>query len=377
MTPALVLSGGGARAAYQAGVLLAVTEIVPHSSGNLFPIICGTSAGAINAAALACGADNFRQSTEQLAQLWRQLTVDQVIRTEWSDILGGFGRIAGSFFNQGVGKGRPLSLLDNAPLRNLLHKHIHFDRLAQCIDSGQLRAVSATAMAYSSGESISFFQGHPSIGAWRRYHRVGTPTRLTVEHLLASSALPGIFPTIKLGRDYYGDGAVRQLSPLGTAMHLGADKIFVVGVSNNRNPDHWGKHSVVRHSPSLGQVLGHLLNSAFLDSLDSDLEHLDHVNDLLNAMPEEHRKAMVGLKNIEALVISPTKPVDKIAGRCVRYLPSSLRFLMRSTGSTAKGGGATMASYLMFNERFCNELIELGYQDAMWDRDNILRFFEA
>jgi len=231
-------------------------------------------------------------------------------------------------------------------------------------------------MAYSSGESISFFQGAPDLSGWRKYHRVGIPAQLNLDHLMASSALPGIFPTVKIGREYYGDGAIRQLSPLSTALHLGADKIFVVGVSNNRNPAHWGKRAIVRHSPSIGQVLGHLLNSAFLDSLDSDLEHLEHVNELLALMGEEQAKENPHLTKINTLVISPTKPLDKIAGRCIRYMPKSMRMFMRSTGSTAKGGGATMASYLLFTEKFCHELIDLGYQDTMWDREAILRFFD-
>ncbi len=375
MTPALVLSGGGARAAYQVGVLEAVNEIIPDRKANLFPIICGTSAGAINSLALATHAGDFGEAIANLNALWRDLSVDKVIKAHWQDLLRGAVRVGGSFFNQGVGKNRPLSLLDNSPLRELLEQQIHFENLPEAIDNGRLRAVSVTAMAYSSGESVSFFQGHPDIEGWRKFHRIGLPSLLTLDHLMASSAIPGIFPTVKIGREYYGDGAIRQLSPLSTALNLGANKIFIVGVSNNRNPAHWGKRSVVRHSPSIGQVLGHLLNSAFIDSLDSDLEHLQDINELLELVDSEKRQQNPHLTKIDALVISPTKPLDKIAGRCVRYMPKPLRMMMRSTGATTKGGGATMASYLMFSDKFCNELIDLGYQDAMWDREAILRFF--
>lgn len=375
MTPALVLSGGGARAAYQVGVLEAVNEIIPDRKANLFPIICGTSAGAINSLALATHAGDFGEAIANLNALWRDLSVDKVIKAHWQDLLRGAVRVGGSFFNQGVGKNRPLSLLDNSPLRELLEQQIHFENLPEAIDNGRLRAVSVTAMAYSSGESVSFFQGHPDIEGWRKFHRIGLPSLLTLDHLMASSAIPGIFPTVKIGREYYGDGAIRQLSPLSTALNLGANKIFIVGVSNNRNPAHWGKRSVVRHSPSIGQVLGHLLNSAFIDSLDSDLEHLQDINELLELVDSEQRQQNPHLTKIDALVISPTKPLDKIAGRCVRYMPKPLRMMMRSTGATTKGGGATMASYLMFSDKFCNELIDLGYQDAMWDREAILRFF--
>ena len=376
-----MLSGGGARAAYQVGVLAAVNEILGDRKDNIFPVICGTSAGAINALALASHAGHFGEAIENLNNLWLDISVDKVINTHWRDLLRGLFRVGGSFFNQGVGKNRPLSLLDNSPLRKLLAEQIHFQNLPEAIANGRLRAVSVTAMAYSSGESISFFQGDPEISAWQKYHRVGVPSELTLDHLMASSAIPGIFPTVKIGREYYGDGAIRQLSPLSTALQLGANKIFIIGVSNNRNPAHWGRRSVIRHSPSMGQVLGHLLNSAFIDSLDSDLEHLEHVNELLTMVDDSQQQEQsrqlkkTHHSKIDTLVISPTKPVDKIAGRCVRYMPKPMRVLMRSTGATTKGGGATMASYLMFSAEFCNELIDLGYQDAMWDRESILRFF--
>ncbi|BFM07483.1 patatin-like phospholipase family protein [Halioxenophilus aromaticivorans] len=376
MTAALVLSGGGARAAYQAGVLAAVADIVPEQQQSLFPIVCGTSAGAINALALTSHPGSFTAASNNLSSLWRNLTIDQVIRTHWWDLVKGAGRVVGSFFNHGAGRERPLSLLDNSPLRKLLSDNIHFENLPEAIASGRLRAVSVTAMAYSNGESVSFFQANSEVEDWRKYHRVGVGAQLTLDHLMASSALPGIFPTVKIGREYYGDGAIRQLSPLSTALHLGADRIFVIGVSNNRNPAHWGRRTVVRNSPSIGQVLGHLLNSAFLDSLDSDLEHLETVNEILNNYDGTEAEAKPAFSRIETLVISPSQPLDKIAGRCVRYLPNPMRLFMRSTGSTAKAGGATMASYLLFTEQFCSRLIDLGYQDAMWDKDAILRFFE-
>lgn len=376
MTPALVLSGGGARAAYQAGVLSAVAEIIPDREDPLFPIVCGTSAGAINALALTTHDGDFLSATENLSNLWRNLSIDKVIRTHWWDLIKGGSRVVGSLFNDGVGREKPISVLDNSPLRDLLGSNIHFDYLPKVIDSGRLKAISVTAMAYSNGESISFFQAKPEITGWRKFHRVGLPTKLTLDHLMASSALPGIFPTVKIGKEYYGDGAIRQLSPLSTALQLGADKIFVIGVSSNRNPAHWGKKPIVRHSPSIAQVLGHLLNSAFLDSLDSDLEQLETVNGLIASLETSEKKVETDFSRIETLVVSPTKALDKIAGRCVRYLPNPIRVFMRSTGSTAKGGGATMASYLLFTERFCQELIDLGYQDAMWDREAIVKFFD-
>lgn len=377
MDVALVLTGGGARAAYQVGVLAAVKDILSDQSAGPFPIICGTSAGAINSLALAAHPGNFTEAVTDLQGIWSQLQVDRVIKSSWLDLGKGVGRIASAFFNQGVGKGKPISLLDNSPLRQLLAENIQFENIQAAIDSGRLNAVSVTAMAYSSGESISFFQGHDDIAPWKNFHRKGVKAALGLQHLMASSAIPGIFPTVKIGNEYYGDGAVRQLSPLSTAIELGADKIFVIGVSNNRNPKHWGeRHTVVKHSPSLGQVVGHLLNSAFVDSLEGDLEHLEKFNRLVAKLPKSASGENQRHREIQSLVISPSKPLDKLAGQSVRYLPKPFRVFMRSSGATASGGGANLASYLLFTEQFCNKLIDLGYQDAMWERDAILRFFD-
>lgn len=376
MKSALVLSGGGARAAYQVGVLQALAEILPASHKNPFPIICGTSAGAINALAIASHTGSFRESVTDLVGMWQNLTVDQVYKNSLGDLLGGLGKLGLSFFNQGIGKTQPVALLDNSPLHQLIHDNIQFKNIAPAIERGELDAVCITAMGYSTGESVSFFQGHPNLRGWRRYHRIGTPTQLDARHLLASSAIPTIFPTVRINREYFGDGALRQLAPISPALHLGADRVFVVGVSGNRNPEHWGKRRPVRHSPSMAQILGHLFNAAFVDSLEADIEHLERVNKLLNMVPEEKRaEAGLPLRTVESLIISPSQELDKIAGRKVRYLPKTLRWFFSSAGATAKGGGATAASYLLFAPQFCSELIELGYQDTMWEADTVRAFF--
>ncbi len=376
MSRALVLSGGGARAAYQVGVLRAVSEIVGSSSQPHFPIICGTSAGAINALALACHAGNFQRSVSDLYTIWNNLSVEKVIQSGWIDMAKGVRRVAGSFLTQGISDSNPIALFDNSPLRSLIQSHINFSNLNRAIKSNRLEAVSITAMAYGSGESISFFQGRSEISKWRKFHQIGVPTELNVDHLLASSAIPGIFPTVNIEDVYYGDGAIRQLSPLNTALHLGASKIFVVGVSNNRNPAQWGKRPIVRHSPSVGQMVGHLLNSAFIDSMDSDLGHLEHINELVSLIPEDIRLKHARAKVIETASISPSKELDRIAGRHVRYLPNSMKFFLRSSGATAKAGGAALASYVLFTHKYCRALMELGYKDAMWEKQKIESFFE-
>lgn len=376
MSRALILSGGGARAAYQVGVLCAVSEIIGDTSEPVFPIICGTSAGAINALALACHKSNFRRSVSDLYTIWNDLSVEKVVRPGWSDLARGVRRVTGSFLTQGISDSNPIALLDNSPLRSLIQSHINFSNLNLAIEAKKIEAVSVTAMSYASGDSISFFQGNPEISRWRKFHQVGVPAKLSVEHLLASSAIPGIFPTVNINGSYYGDGAIRQLSPLNTALRLGASKIFVVGVSNNRNPAHWGKRPIIRHSPSVGQMVGHLLNSAFIDSLDSDLSHIEHINQLVSLIPENIRAKHSKAKMIETLSISPTKELDRIAGRHVRYLPKPMKFFLRSSGATAKAGGAALASYLLFSHKYCRTLMELGYQDAMWEKQDIEAFFQ-
>ncbi|MFC6635418.1 patatin-like phospholipase family protein [Microbulbifer taiwanensis] len=375
---ALVLSGGGARAAYQAGVLKALAELTPESNPHPFQIICGTSAGAVNALLLASHPGNFRESVERLCALWEQLTVDQIYRSSWRSLLGNMFAITRSLFNQGVGRQKPLALLDNSPLRQLVEEVVHFGNIQKNIDAGHLRAVCVNALSYSEGESVSFFQGGEELPEWRRFRRYGVRTRLTVDHLMASAAIPTLFSTVKIGNDYFGDGAVRQLAPISPALHLGANRVFVVGVSDNRSPVHWGKKRTKppRHSPSIAQIAGQLFNAAFIDSLEGDLEHLDRVNLLLDSVDAKNLEDLGPLRPVESAVIEPSQSLDRLAGRKVRYLPPALRWLFRSTGATTSGGGASAASYLLFEKPFIGELVELGYQDAMWERDKLRAFLQ-
>jgi len=374
MKRALILSGGGARAAYQVGVLQALADILPDDNTNPFPIICGTSAGAINALALAAHPGNFKESVNALANMWRNLKIGDVYLHGWSDILKSLSLLGLSLFNQGIGRQRPLSLLDNSPLWDLLGSHIPFHNINQSIASGKLLAVSVSAMGYTSGHTVSFFQGHESIQGWNRYRRAGVATPLRLEHLIASSAIPTIFPAVRINREYFGDGALRQLAPISPALHLGAESLFVIGVSGNRSSTK-PKRLPVKHSPSMGQIVGHLLNSAFVDSLEGDLEHMELVNNLVKLIPEENRPVDFKLRAVDNMVISPSSPLDVIAGRNVRYLPDSLRFFLRAIGATTKGGGATAASYLLFSTEFITDLMELGYQDGLKEAEAIKNFF--
>src|SRR5690606_36981721 len=234
MKRVLMLSGGGARAAYQVGVLKALAEILPADVENPFPIICGTSAGAINALAIAAHQGNFKSAVDSLCTMWQNLEIGQVYLHGWTDIFKGLAYLGFSLLNEGTGRSKSLSLLDNGPLWSLPGSKINFEHLAGSIASGKLLAVSVSAMGYTSGQSVSFFQGHPDLQGWNRYRRLGVPTQLRLEHLLASSAIPTIFPAVRINREYFGDGALRQLAPMSPALHLGADSLFVIGVSGNR-----------------------------------------------------------------------------------------------------------------------------------------------
>jgi len=370
---ALVLSGGGARAAYQVGVLLALKELLPPQSSP-FSIISGTSAGAINAVSLASNSDDFQGSVDELSHLWQELTIDHVFRTGACDLLGGMYRFARSFFHEGVDFHRPLSLLDNSPLNALLTKNIQFSNIQKNIDRGVLRAVSVAALGYSSSNSVNFFQGVDGLEEWERFRRIGRSTTIGMEHLLASSAIPWIFPTVRIGQEYFGDGAMRQLAPISPVLHLGADRIFIIGVSGNRQAYTRRYSPKSKHPPSMAQMAGHLLNSAFVDSLESDIEHLERVNELMGLV-ENDAQENTALRPVKTLIISPSKAIDKIAGRHVRDLPKTLRFFMRSSGATARRGGSVLSSYLLFVKPFVDELIELGYQDAMWEKESIEEFF--
>ena len=278
MKPALILSGGGARAAYQVGVLKALAEMLPPNTSNPFPIICGTSAGAINALWLASHPENFAEAVRELEQIWSQLTPNDVFKADGFSIFKGLMHLGCSLFNGGISDTTPLSLFDNTPLKTLLKKNIRFERLNDAIQSGKLDAISITAMGYHSGESVSFFQGHSGLQNWKRSRRSGVACQLNLDHLMASTALPTIFPAVHINREYFGDGAIRQGSPISAAVHLGASKILVIGVSGNRSPKHWAKRETLNHSPSMAQIMGHLFNSAFIDALENDIEHMERVN---------------------------------------------------------------------------------------------------
>jgi NTE family protein len=370
---ALILTGGGARAAYQAGVLLAIRELLPDSTVNPFPIVCGTSAGAINAATLACHADNFRGAVEALADVWRNMRAGDVYRADPIGILGSGLRWLASLMIGWAIKSTPRSLLDNKPLQHLLEQKLDFRNIDRSIANGSLYAVSLTASGYTSGHSVSFFQARAEVETWERTQRFGSRTQLNIRHLMASSAIPFIFPAVKLHREYFGDGSMRQLAPISPAIHLGAEKILIIGAG--RMTDKSQRQHSDRY-PSLAQIAGHALSSIFLDGLAVDIERMQRINNTLSIIPDDIKeKSGITLRPVKSLVIAPSERLDYLAARHAKALPWTLRLLLRGIGAMNRQGGA-LTSYLLFEQPYTRALIDLGYKDAMNRQEEVKAFLE-
>tara|TARA_R110002167_G_scaffold51187_3_gene148315 strand:+ start:330 stop:1463 length:1134 start_codon:yes stop_codon:yes gene_type:complete len=371
MKMALVLSGGGARAAYQVGVLKAIAELIPDTGHNPFQIICGTSSGAINAVKLATEADHFHHSVANLENLWSNLQSHDVHLVGIRTILKGLLKLFASFFHSGLSGGKSLSLLDNEPLYQLLIEHVDISRLDEMINADQLHALCISALGYSSGHNINFIQGHPSIKGWTSARRSGVMTTLSHNHIMASAALPAIFPSIRINREYFGDGALRQTAPLSSALNLGADKLFVIGVSGNTSQPY--EREKITHSPSIAQVLSQLLNSAFIDSMDEDVDMVKRFNSFSEALTKEKQKEL-NVNTVDVLVIEPTVKFDELAGQYMQNLPRSMRGMLKIIGANPTGGGSSLASYILFEKQYCRALIKGGYEDAMHQSEKIREF---
>ncbi len=368
---ALVLPGGGARGAFQVGVLKAIAELLPARAVNPFPIISGTSAGAINSVVLATKARRFRIAVAELERVWGHFHSGQVFRTDSWTMLRSSLHWFTAIVLGGYLVGMPRSLLDNSPLRALLSRNIRFPRIQTAIDDGYLHAVAVTAAGYSSAKSTTFFQARPDNAAWSRTRRSGVREYLHLDHLMASIAVPMIFPPVLINDEYFGDGAMRQATPLSPAVHLGADRILVIGIRDEAGDV---KQTAPASHPNFAQIAGYMLDTLFMDGLYSDLERMTRINQLIDAVSPEHREGpMKAMRAIDTMMIVPSKDLRVLAYEHRRDMPLPLRVLLR--GIRGHGGPENrLLSFLLFERSYTQALIDLGYSDAMQLKDQLLDF---
>jgi len=374
---AVVLSGGGARAAYQIGALRGVAHVLERRARSPFGVITGTSAGAINAATLAVHADAWRCGIARLLRMWRNIEVDDVYKADFAAVSLHGMRWLSSVLVGGHGPAEAASMLDNAPLRGLLERALDVAQVERRITEGHLHALAINATSYSSGHAVTFFDGAPSLAAWQRTRRRGQRARISIEHLLASTAIPFVFPAARIDDDYYADGSMRQIAPISPALHLGARRILVIAVGQFTG----GQGALARRAgpatyPSFAQVAGHALSSIFLDNLGADFERMQALNHAWTLIPAELQRLHAEVSHVDALLLAPSRDVGAMALPHADRLPTGVRYLLRGLGGDTPTG-ANLLSYLMFDKHYCRELIELGYSDTMARRDEIVAFLSG
>ncbi|GIU21194.1 patatin [Shewanella colwelliana] len=351
------------------GVLKAIVQNYPRNHGVPFKIICGTSAGAINGTSIATHASCFHLGVRKLEWVWRHFDTHKIYRSSFAGVFSHLAQMALMGLQDEKINPDPGSLFDNDPLRDLLNQLINFERIDRNIGNGALHALSVDTSCYNTSRSVTFFQASKEIDDWQRARRCGLRTHLNTDHLLASAAIPLVFPSVKLNRGYYGDGSVHQLAPLSSPIHLGAEKIMVINLESR----HKQVHQDLEHHPKTATIAGHLLDTIFSDTLNSDLERLQRINGTVKLIPEEVRH-QAGLKPIETLVIKPSEDLSMIAAQHYQDMPMAVKALLRLIGINQQSD-SSIVSYLLFERSYCSALINLGYLDGLAQMDEIKAFF--
>jgi len=375
----LVVTGGGARGAYQAGVLKRIGEIKRvQTHGNPFPIIGGASAGAINSTALAAGSDDFASTTKVVAKLWSRLQPSDVFRCGFlPQTRNSLTWILDLSFGGILGGGNARSLLDASPLRRYLSTHLECDRIQDNIKRGNLYALAISATNYNSGKSYLFIQGMKGHPIWNRTRRVTVATKITVDHVCASAAIPLVFQPVRLktarGAAFFGDGCVRLFQPLSPVIRLGARRVFAIGV-RCENLEHQ-ETSADERDPSLAQVLGLLLNTMFLDHLATDIEHLERLNELLDngQIDQSGEQECERMRPLASFLITPSVDLSELAEHHQKDMPYLIQYFVNSLGRDA-AACADLMSYLLFASKYTSALIDIGYHDASQRIDEIESF---
>lgn len=375
----LVMTGGGARGAYQAGVLKRIGELKRlEGRPNPFPIIGGSSAGAINGAGLAMGCDDFPLATRVVSHIWSHLRPQDVFRCDLlSQARNSVTWLLDLSFGAVLGGGNARSLLDATPLRNFLDQHLDCDLIQNNIKRGHLYALTISATNYNSGKSYLFIQGAKGHPMWNRSRRVTLSTKITVDHICASAAIPLVFQPVKLktprGTAFFGDGCIRLQQPLSPVIRLGANKIFAIGVRGH-GLEHQ-EESAGNNDPSLAQVLGVLFNVMFLDHLATDIEHLQRLNKLLRSgqLDQSAVDQCEKVRPLNPLLITPSVNLTELAEQHQRDLPYLIQYFVSSLGKDA-ASCADLMSYLLFASGYTTDLIEIGYRDASERIDEIEDF---
>jgi NTE family protein len=358
--PALILTGGGARAAYQVGVLKAVAELLPQQA-NPFRVILGTSAGAVAAAVLAARAEHWHQAVAAIEHVWANFRTSQVFDVRRRSMVRTGLHWILSLLSGGLLVRAPRSLFDNAPLRELLTREVRWRGVGRSIRHGWLDALALCSTEFATARSVAFFEGQAGLSEWSDYNHVGRRMRLTLSHLMASMAVPLMFPPEQIGEEFYGDGAVRQMAPLAPALRLGANRMLIIGMRAARDGGVSERRSGPRAAPTLGQLAGFALDNLFTDQIYSDLERIERVNQVLGLQPS----LLPGSHMVEKIVfLTPSRDPREIAAEHLASLPPALKALLRVSGASSTAG-AQLASYLMFEGEYTRALIALGRRDTL------------